>query len=127
MKHDYALVASLPFLLATAAAVAATGNGTGIDISGLDGQAAVILDSAAASAGTNPTLDVKLQESDTVGSGYTDIPGAAFSEVTNAASLQKIVINTDERKKYIRAVDTIGGTSSPSFVRSVVLLGLKKL
>ncbi|NBT52114.1 MAG: hypothetical protein EBT12_11290 [Marivivens sp.] len=78
---------------------AASANGTGFDLegsNGAEGEAIVILASDAASAGTNPTLDVKLQESDASGSGYTDISGATFTQVTDSQALEKISINTNE-------------------------------
>lgn len=107
----------------------ASANGTGVDLegsTGAEGEAFVILFSDAASAGTNPTLDVKLQESDALGSGYTDISGATFTQVTNAASEQKITINTNDTKRYLRAVGTIGGTNSPAFTYAVGLIYAKK-
>ena len=107
----------------------ASANGTGVDLegsTGAEGEAIVILTSDAASAGTNPTLDVKLQESDALGSGYADISGATFTQVTNAASSQKITINTNDTKRYLRAVGTIGGTSSPAFTYAVELISAKQ-
>lgn len=97
-------------------------NGTGVDISEYSGEAAVTLQ---ASAGTGDmTLNVKLQEADTSGGSYTDISGAAFTQVTTTASTQKISINTNEVKKFIRAVVDVGGTT-PSFIVGVSLLGIK--
>lgn len=108
------------------AARTATGNGTGVDVQTLDGDLFVILDSAAASAGTNPTLDIKLQSSDTSGGTYFDITGATFTQVTSSASQQAITISKDEARRWIRIVYTIGGTSSPSFTFSVNAVGVKK-
>lgn len=100
----------------------ADANGTGVDIYEYSGEAAVTLQ---ASAGTGDmTLDVKLQHSDVVGSGYTDITGAAFTQVTTTASTQKISINTNETKRYVRAVVDVGGTT-PEFIVGVSLLGIK--
>lgn len=108
------------------AARTSTGNGTGVDVRQLDGDLVLILDSAAAGAGTNPTLDVTVEHSDTSGSGYTAITGAAFTQVTSTASQQKLVINKDGAKRYVRVTYTIGGTSSPSFTFSVTGVGVKK-
>lgn len=111
------------------ASVTATGNGTGVDVSQFVGSIAVQL-AAKATAGTSPTLDVKLQESDD-DSTYTDISGATFTQVTSAgssaATLEKIAVNVDACKKYIRAVKTIGGTSSPAFMTTCVALGVKQV
>lgn len=108
------------------AARTSTGNGTGVDVRALDGDLVLILDSAAAGAGTNPTLDVTVEHSDASGSGYTAISGAAFTQVTSTASQQKLVISKDGAKRYVRVTYTIGGTSSPSFTFSVTGVGVKK-
>ena len=107
------------------AARTASANGAAVDVSGYDREAVAILHSAGGS-GTNPTLDVKLQESDDGSTGWTDISGASFSQVTTSASLQKIRIGIGGTKKYIRAVATIGG-SSPSFDFAVSLLALDRV
>ena len=106
------------------AARTATGNGTGIDVQTMDGDLFLILDSAAGT-GSSPTLDIKVQSSDTSGGTYTDITGATFTQVTGTASQQAITISKDEAKRYIRVVYTIGGTS-PSFTFSVNAVGVKK-
>lgn len=106
------------------AARTATGNGTGIDVQQLDGDLFLILDSAAGT-GTTPTLDIKLQSSDTSGGTYTDIPGATFTQVTTTASQQAITISKDEAHRWIRVVYTVGG-STPSFTFSVNAVGVKK-
>jgi len=108
------------------AARTATGNGTGLDLRQLDGDVVLILDSAAAGAGTNPTLDVTVEHSDSLSADYTAISGAAFTRVTSTASQQKLVISKDEAKRYVRVTYTIGGTSSPSFTFSVTGVGVKK-
>ena len=106
------------------AARTATGNGTGIDVQTMDGDLFLVLDSAAGT-GTSPTLDIKVQSSDTSGGTYSDITGATFTQVTGTASQQAITISKDEAKRYIRVVYTISGTS-PSFTFSVNAVGVKK-
>ncbi len=102
-------------------------NGTGVDVSTMTGQVVVVL-SATNSAGTDPTLDVKLQTSATVGGTYADISGATFTQVTDAAdSTEKITLDIDSiATDFIRCVGTVGGTSTPTFEYSVVLLGYDK-
>jgi hypothetical protein len=111
-------------------AVLIDGDGTGVDVTQFVGSIAVML-TAKCAAGTAPTLGVKLQESDASGSGYTDIVGATFTSVTDAGSsaavLEKIVVNVDAAKKYIRAVKDIGGTDNPQFLVSCVAVGLKQI
>lgn len=105
----------------------ATLTGTAFDTAGYQGQMAVILEAGAATAGTNPTLDVKIQHSDTTTSGdFSDITGAAFAQVTNAASQQIKLLDRNKTKRYIRVIGTLGGTSTPTFPYGVTFLGAKK-
>ncbi len=107
--------------------VSATGNGTGVDLQQLEGQLAVVCDVANID-GTTPTLDLKLQHSDDDGSGdaYADVSGAAFTQVTTVASVQKMVVQKSDLKRYVRVVKTLGGTSSPHYMASVKLFGINK-
>lgn len=87
----------------------------------------VVLDVTAA-GGTTPTLDVKLQEQDSLTGGWLDIPGASFAQKTaaNRDSLKVYpgIAETNNRKvnntipKKVRAVATIAGTS-PTFTFSL--------
>ena len=106
------------------AAQTATGTATGVDLQSYDGDLVLILDSTAGS-GNTPTLDVTIEHSDALGSGYTALTGAAFTRVTTSASNQKLVISKDEAKRYVRVAYTISG-SSPSFTFSVNGVGVKK-
>jgi hypothetical protein len=106
------------------AARTATGSATGVDVQAYDGDLVLVLDSAAGT-GTTPTLAVTVEHSDALGSGYTAITGAAFTQVTTTASQQKLVISKDEAKRYVRVTYTIGG-STPSFTFSVNAVGVKK-
>lgn len=102
--------------LAANAVRTSTLTATGVDISGYSGPAHIILQSSAATAGTAPTLNVTLQECDTVDGSYEAISGAAFAEVTDAAdSTQMITIKPDELKKYIQVLGTVAGTNTPTF------------
>ena len=128
---QHALQKALLIVLQATAAKTATGNGTAVDCVDYEGSAAVVLDSAAAGAGTNPTLDVTLEESDD-NSTFTAVPatafsgGANFTQVTNAASQQLIYMTMSDRKRYIRSKHTIGGTNSPSFTFSCHIVSQKK-
>lgn len=109
--------------LAATAARTTTGSGTAIDLQQYDGEAALVLDSAAGS-GTSPTLDVTLEHSDD-NSSFSAVSGVAFTQVTGAASMQKISINRNELKRYVREKHTIGGTT-PSFTFSLNVLAWPK-
>lgn len=108
------------------AARTATGDATSVDLQTYDGDVALILDSAAAGAGTNPTLDVSVEHSDESAANFTQIGTTAFARVTSTASRQILVISKDEAKRYVRVKYTIGGTSNPSFTFSVTGVGLAK-
>lgn len=103
------------------AARTASANGTGVDTMGYN-EVIALLDVGAV-AGTTPTLDVKLEESDTSGGTYTAITGATFAQITTANHALSIGIKVGDgiRKRFIRAVATIGGTT-PSFTCAVALL-----
>lgn len=79
-----------------------------------------ILDSNAG-AGTNPTLDVKLQTSYD-GTTFVDVPSGAFTQVTTAASVQIKVY--DNVGVVFRFAYTIGGTATPNFTFGVFLVGV---
>jgi hypothetical protein len=105
------------------AARTATGQTSGIDLQTYDGDVVFLLDSAAGS-GTSPTLDVTIEDS-ADNSSFAAISGAAFTQVTGTASAQKLVINKDSARRYVRVKYTIGG-SSPSFTFSVNAVGVTK-
>lgn len=97
-------------------------EGEWIDTKGYN--SAVALLEVGAVSGNSPTLDVKIQES-ADNSTWTDIPGAAFTQVTVDDNSQVLRIEGlgTSRKRYLKAVATVGG-SSPSFITVVeILLG----
>lgn len=104
-------------------AATTTVNGSSVDTLGYN-SAAVILEVGAVS-GTSPTLDVKIQESDNGSTGWADVSGATFTQVTasNNSQILRVEGLGTSRKRYLRSVATIAGTS-PSFTLAVeVLLG----
>ena len=106
------------------AAVTSTATSSAIDLLEYDGDVLLILDSAAG-GGSSPTLDIKLTESDETGGTYTDLSGATFTQVTGSASMQTLAINKDTSKRFIKIVQTIGG-SSTTLTFSINLICLKK-
>jgi hypothetical protein len=106
--------------------VSATGNGTG-KYYGTNKTVRQRLVVAGTVSGTNPTLDVKFQDSaDNV--TYADM-GVAFAQVTasmavatgSLAAFPLRVINTAADRPWVRVVKTIGGTASPTFNDVAVL------
>jgi len=126
MNIDYLAGGGTLFSLLAAASVNASGNGTGVDISNCMGDMLVIADIGDSTAGSSPTMDLKLQSSADNSTGWTDVPNGAFTQAT-AKSLQKLVIHPRDLNKYLRAVKTIGGTSSPAFPVAMHAIALKQV
>lgn len=118
LKGELAVARSL-----ASAARTASANGVSLDLQGYNGQLMAILESAAGT-GTTPTLDVKVQDSadDTA---FADVSGLTFTQVTTAASLQTLRIDSRAVRRYIRLVATIGG-STPSFNCAGLFVGQKQ-
>ena len=104
--------------------VTATGTGSAVDLVDYEGDIACILDAEA--GGGSVTYAVKLTESATSGGTYTDVADGAFTTTTaNTALVEKISVNTDKLKRYIKVSITVAGGSGAGAV-SVVALGSKK-
>lgn len=87
--------------------VTATGNETGVDLLSYEGSMICVLDAEAGGSGI--TYAVKLQDS-ADNSSFSDLSGAAFDTTSaNAASVQKIAVDIDNCKRYVRAVITVAG------------------
>ena len=106
------------------ASVTATATSSAIDLKEFDGDVLLVLN-CAAGTGSSPTLDIKVQDSDETGGTYGDLSGATFTQVTDSASVQTLEVNKDECKRFIKIVQTVGG-SSPVFVYGISLVGAKK-
>lgn len=103
--------------------VAATVNRTGVDLVDYEGDIVAILDAEA--GGASITYAVKIQDS-ADNSSFADVSGLAFTTTTaNTALRETLRINSDEVRRYIRAVITVAGGSGAGAV-SVVALGSKK-
>ncbi len=98
------------------AAQTSTVTATGVDMLLGNGQCFAVQHVGAVS-GTTPTLNGKIQESSD-NSTWSDISGAAFTEVTASTSLQ--IISFLRTKRYLRYVGTIAGTT-PSFTMAVII------
>ena len=104
--------------------VTTTGLGSAVDLEDYEGEMAVVLDAEAGGAGI--TYAVKLQESDTSGGTYTDVTGGAFTTTdANAASVEKISVNTNDMKRFVKLSITVAGGTGAGAV-SVVALASKK-
>lgn len=103
-----------------------TETGTGIDMTNFEGIALAVLNSSAKTAGTDPTLDVKLQHDPAVGGSYADITGATFTQITTVAGTEAVAFNVSDCDGFVRAVGTIGGTSTPTFDFGVTVYAVPK-
>lgn len=103
--------------------VAASANRTGVDLVDYEGDIMAILDAEA--GGASITYAVKIQDS-ADNSTFADVSGLAFTTTdANTALRETLRINSDEVRRYIRAVITVAGGSGTGAV-SVVALGSKK-
>ena len=104
--------------------VTTTGLGSAVDLEDYEGEMAVVLDAEA--GGASVTYAVKLQESDTSGGTYTDVAGGAFTPTdANTALVEKISVNTNDMKRFVKLSITVAGGTGAGAV-SVVALASKK-
>lgn len=97
---------------------------TAVDLLDYEGDIAVILCAEAGSAGV--TYAGKLTAADTSGGDYSDVTGGGFTiTAANTASVQKISINSDNMKRFVKAVVTVAGGTGAGAV-TIVGLGSKK-
>lgn len=101
-----------------------------VDLGSYVGKVVVTL-TARNTAGTNPTLALKLQNSAAADTGQTDITGKAFTGLTttNVNGVQTMELDTAELTlgKYVNVHGTIGGTDNPAYVVAVVVQGRKQV
>jgi hypothetical protein len=105
-----------------------TTNSLEVDTQGF--QELLVIVSAGTFSATG-TLDVKVQDTTTSGSGYADVTGAAFTQVTDATDekiyVGRIKLNsftngtTDKVERYIRVVAT-QATAATIYGVTVILL-----
>ncbi|MBB4987489.1 hypothetical protein [Streptomyces nymphaeiformis] len=115
MRTDIKNSLDVAATLAPAARVAAA-TGTGVDLANYDAAAVVITTGVVA----NGAFSIEVQESDTLGSGYTPVANADLdgTEPVTLTASTTIVIGYHGIKRYIRAVST--GTADASFGVTVI-------
>lgn len=107
-------------VIAAPALVTANGNGAGVDVSKFESIALL----EAIGETTAGTLSIKLQHSDD-NSTWNDVPSMVFATLNTTTKTATLKVNSDRFKKYVRVVDTVGGTS-PSSTRTVIMVGVPK-
>ena len=123
-----ALSQAIALLLAPPIARTSTLTGTALDVLDYEGEALCVLNAAAATAGTTPTLNVKLQDCATSNGTFADVTDAAFVQVTDVggtAGVQYLKVNVSALKRYLRVIGTIAGANA-SFDFSAEFIGVKK-
>ena len=107
------------FSIRTPATLSSNSDTTGVDLSGIDGDALFILSAGTSSTGT---INAKLQHSLTLGGTYDDVTGGAFTQLTAAASTQKLAVAREELRPFLR-ISFSGLASSYSAPVSCVAVG----
>jgi hypothetical protein len=110
--------------------IVATGPGTGVDITGYVGALEVKLGIADITGTATPTMQVTIETSDTLGSGYVtakqaDATNAVFAAKT-VAGIDRMFLNAANLKRYVRTNITTLSGSSPTFATVCTLTGWKQ-
>lgn len=110
------------------AAFAANANVTGIDLRDYIGDVAIVFNIGASTAGSSPTYDAAIQSGDASdGSDAAAFTSAIAITQATGASFQVLRVDTRLAKRYLKIVQTIGGTSSPSFPVGIAIVGRKQV
>ena len=122
---------ALGYTLFTPQALTQTTTSSVVDMLTAAGTGTTGLMTVGAVSGTGgPGLPVKFQECDTTNGTFSDITGAAFSQITTSGATTGVAPTLftvfNRSKRYIQAVGTVVGTTSPSLTVSVVILEQKK-
>jgi hypothetical protein len=106
--------------------VTSTTTSAAFDTQPYAGNLLLVANIAAATAGTSPTLDVKVQDCATSGGTYVDVSGYTLTQVTTTDSLQTLSIDKRLVRQFVKVVATLGGSASPAFPVSVTVTGYKQ-
>ena len=92
-----------------------TATGSALDLTAYDGDMIVFLDATAGGSGI--TYAVKLTECDTSGGSYSDVTNGGFTTSdANTATAQKMTLNTNDLKRYVKLVCTVAGGTGTGYV-----------
>lgn len=108
------------------ATIGSDGLSSAIDLQQYEGQLAALLMTTGSTGNANNTIDVSVYECDTSGGSYAAATGGAFTQVGyNAAAQQKLVLNKNKLKRYVKFNFDVSGTD-PSYPVACALMGAKK-
>ena len=92
-----------------------TATGSALDLTAYEGDMIVFLDATAGGSGI--TYAVKLTECDTSGGSYSDVTDGGFTTSSaNTATAQKMTLNTNDLKRYVKCVVTVPGGTGTGYV-----------
>jgi len=102
----------------------ADANGTGVDTQGYSDAMMIVPVGDIDLADVNETYVINLEESDASGSGYVAVSGFSVTiTADNAVGVLRIPELNVTRKRYLRAVLDVGGTTPSIPAAAVFLLG----
>ena len=120
--HELTLDKLEHFTLLATTTITATGDQTGIDLAGYEGDVQIILSGTAAGAAADLTFRIEESADD---STYTAATGGTFTAIGNAAYKEVITLNSNDLKRYIRLSCT-AETGTASSAVTCFGFGLKK-
>ena len=121
--HELTLDKLQHFTLLATTTITGTGDQTGVDLAGYEGDVQIILSGTAAGAAADLTF--RIEESDASGGTYTAVTGGTFTDIGNAAYKEVITLNSNDLKRYIRLSCT-AETGTASSAVTCFGFGLKK-
>ena len=121
--HELTLEKLQHFTLLATTTITGTGDQTGVDLAGYEGDVQIIL--AGTAAGSGADLTFRIEESASLSTGYTAVTGGTFTAIGNAAAKQVITLNSNDLKRYIRLSCT-AETGTASSAVTCFGFGLKK-
>lgn len=120
--HELTLDKLQHFTLLATTTITATGNQTGVDLQGFEGDVQIVL--AGTAAGADAALTFRIEES-ADNSTFTAATGGTFTAIGNAASKQVITLNSNDLMRYVRLSCT-AETGTASSAVTCFGYGLKK-
>jgi hypothetical protein len=120
--HELTLDKLQHFTLLATTTITATGDQTGVDLAGYEGDVQIILSGTAAGAGASLTFRI---EESADNSTFTAATGGGFTAIGNAAAKEVITLNSNDLKRYIRLSCT-AETGTASSAVTCLGFGLKK-
>jgi hypothetical protein len=120
--HELTLDKLQHFTLLATTTITGTGDQTGVDLAGYEGDVQIILSGTA--AGADASLTFRIEES-ADNSTFTAATGGGFTAIGNAAAKQVTTLNSNDLKRYIRLSCT-AETGTASSAVTCFGFGLKK-